>query len=92
MSGGGADFLVHGNRAGAHIPTLIVFFADLPVLNEFALRFHEYGSRYIEQLGVQLGNPALAARHWRKALELNAENADDIQRKLRQSGDSASRE
>lgn len=36
-------------------------FADLPVLNEFSLRFHEYGSRYIEQLGVQMANPALEA-------------------------------
>lgn len=34
-------------------------FVDLPVLNNFTLKFHEYASRYIEQLGVQMGNIAL---------------------------------
>lgn len=36
-------------------------FLDLPILEEFTLKFHEYGSRYIEELGVQKGNPALQA-------------------------------
>lgn len=36
-------------------------FADLPVINDFTLVFHEYGSRYIEQLGTESGNAALQA-------------------------------
>ncbi|MEM7427268.1 MAG: DUF4157 domain-containing protein [Pseudomonadota bacterium] len=36
--------------------------ANLPVLRRFSVLFHEYGSRYIEQLGRQVGNPALQAR------------------------------
>ena len=36
-------------------------FADLGVLNAFSLVFHEYGSRYIEQLGVQMGSARLEA-------------------------------
>ncbi len=34
-------------------------FADLPILERFTLVFHEFGSRYIEQLGVELGNTNL---------------------------------
>jgi len=47
---------------------------------------------HLGDLEAAAGNPALAAKHWRKALELSAENAADIQRKLRRAGDSASRE
>jgi hypothetical protein len=36
-------------------------FAHLSVLNDFTLVFHEYASRYIEQLGVQTGSATLEA-------------------------------
>ncbi len=34
-------------------------FADLQTINDFTIVFHEYGSRYIEQLGAQVGNVSL---------------------------------
>jgi hypothetical protein len=34
-------------------------FLNLPVLNDFTLVFHEYASRYIEELGMQSGNKKL---------------------------------
>lgn len=36
-------------------------FAILPMLREFTVLFHEYGSRYIEQLGSETGNAVLEA-------------------------------
>jgi len=35
------------------------FFSDLQLLEDFSVAFHEYGSRYIEQLGIESGSRAL---------------------------------
>ena len=47
-------------------------FIDLPVLNDFTVVFHAYGSRYIEQLGSQLGNPDLESAGTALAGDLGA--------------------
>ncbi len=47
---------------------------------------------HLGDLEAAAGNHALAATHWRRALELGADNAGDVQRKLRRAEDSASRE
>jgi hypothetical protein len=47
---------------GIYDLTAVNNFADLPVINDFTLVFHEYGSRYIEQLGTESGNAALQAQ------------------------------
>ena len=41
-------------------------FASLPAIKEFTLAFHEYGARYIKQLGTESGDtvPRPRARHW----------------------------
>lgn len=36
-------------------------FSNLTVINDFTLAFHEYASRYLEQLGSESGNTALEA-------------------------------
>lgn len=46
---------------GIYELTLPANFAVLPALENFTLVFHEYASRYIEQLGMQMGNATLEA-------------------------------
>lgn len=37
-------------------------FANLPAIKEFTLAFHEFGTRYVSQLGAESGNADLEAR------------------------------
>jgi hypothetical protein len=51
-------------------------FASLPGLKEFTIAFHEYGARYIEQLGSESGNMELQAEGKKLAKNLKASLGD----------------
>lgn len=52
-------------------------FRNLPLLRDFSVVMHEYGSRYIEQLGTQTGNATLQAQGAALAGNLGA-GIDDL--------------
>ena len=52
-------------------------FASLPGINEFTIAFHEYGARYIEQLGTDSANAELETEGKKLAKNLNAK-LDDL--------------
>jgi len=47
-------------------------FASVPAIREFTIAFHEYGARYIEQLGSESSNADLQAEGKKLAKNLNA--------------------
>jgi hypothetical protein len=47
-------------------------FANVPAIKEFTIAFHEYGARYIEQLGTESTNAELQAEGRKLAKNLNA--------------------
>ena len=51
-------------------------FANVPGINEFTIAFHEYGARYIEQLGSESSNAELQAEGKKLAKNLNAKLKD----------------
>jgi hypothetical protein len=52
-------------------------FASLPALKDFTLAFHEYGSRYIEELGVEISDATLKSEGAKLAGNLNVK-LDDL--------------
>ena len=52
-------------------------FASLPEINEFTIAFHEYGARYIEQLGTESANAELVAEGEKLSKNLGAK-LDDL--------------